>query len=207
MQMTIYYTHNFRNRDESHILLGRAIAAYLAETGMPERDAEREAAKLVQSLRRPDENGKPYIPGFAPFSISHSSNTWAVLIADTPDCNEESDAEDQTTCGLDVQYRRKTGAAAVAERFFDPADAAEIVSADSSDAADELFFRMWTRREALIKAAGTSVAMTDIPSVKGDTAYYRGRHYSIRDIEIPGSDAFAAICITSGINSLRMIEL
>ena len=83
--MHLYYTHNYTGGNGgSHRLLVKAIAAHLG-------DADR-AEHLVSTMQRaplagdtdiPGNNGKPYIPGFSPFSISHSNNTWAVLILDT----------------------------------------------------------------------------------------------------------------------------
>ena len=84
------------------------------------------ADELVGRMQRdfPDGNtkqsGKPFIPGFAPFSISHSGKTWAVLMLDDPDS--------VMTCGLDIQYRRKADAAGIASRFFAPEDA-ELIAA------------------------------------------------------------------------------
>lgn len=141
------------------------------------------ADELVGRMQRdfPDGNtkqsGKPFIPGFAPFSISHSGKTWAVLMLDDPDS--------VMTCGLDIQYRRKADAAGIASRFFAPEDAELIAAVTDRDSSDAEFFRIWARREALIKAIGGSVADTDIPAVSGDSAEYKGKQYMIRDIEIP----------------------
>lgn len=181
--MTIYYTHEYNNnKGESHRLLEAAVLKHIShrtDADTSAGDVRKEAARMVSSMRTEGEFGKPYIPGFAPFSISHSNNTWAVLFADTD-------------CGLDVQYARKTDAEAVAGRFFAHEDAALI---SKSGDKDRVFFRMWVRREALVKAAGTSVAGSDIPSVTGNEALYKGVLYSLEDIAIPGSSAYAAVCI------------
>ena len=109
--MVIYYTHSYGNRKgESHRLLQLAIARYLTENGYRGDAAETESAALTASLRTEGEYGKPVIPGFAPFSISHSNDTWAVLIAESGDGAER--------CGLDIQYRRNTSAVSVAKRFY-----------------------------------------------------------------------------------------
>ena len=125
------------------------------------------------------QSGKPFIPGFASFSISHSANTWAVLILDDPD--------PELSCGLDIQYRRKADSAGIASRFFAAEDAEMIASFADRESSDAEFFRIWARREALIKAIGGSVADTDIPAVRGNSAEYRGKYYVIRDVEIPAA--------------------
>lgn len=182
--MILYYTHSYENtKGESHRLLGRAISAYAADTNM-----SCDASALTESLRTAGEFGKPYIPGFAPFSISHSGSTWAVLIM------EGMTGE----CGLDIQYARKAEAVNIARRFYADEDAALIrrlhETGDESKVTDE-FFRLWARREALVKAAGTSVAGTDIPAVSGPAAEYGGAIYLTEDINIPGADIYAAICV------------
>ncbi|MBE6041744.1 MAG: 4'-phosphopantetheinyl transferase superfamily protein [Clostridiales bacterium] len=185
--MKIFYTHDYSaNRGESHRLLAHAIGLYL-------NDRER-GAELAGSLLK-ERSGKPYIEGFAGFSISHSNNTWALLIGDGP-------------CGLDVQYPKKCDILSIAQRFYNKDDADLIMSAagscndKSADKASqdpeaaELFFRVWARREALIKAAGTTVAAEDIPAVMSDTADYEGAAWRLSDVCVPGTeDLFAAVCV------------
>lgn len=200
--MVIYYTDSYGNtKDESHGLLRLAIARYLTDNGTGRDDADHESRRLAASLETAGKYGKPVIPGFAPFSISHSNNTWAVLIAEPGD---ETDA-----CGLDIQYRRNTMMESVSERFFAPEDA-KLVSDTSGDCgqdAEMVFFRLWTRREALVKAAGTSVAGTDIPSVAGDEAFYAGTRYSLADVSMPASEIYAAVCTAGAMMPLRIAEL
>ena len=200
--MVIYYTHSYgNNRGESHRLLQRAIARYLTENGRSEEAAESESATFTASLCTEGEYGKPVIPGFAPFSVSHSNNTWAVLIAEAGDGAER--------CGLDVQYRRKTEAASVAKRFYAAEDADLVCAAVTAgaDAAEGVFFRLWTRREALVKAAGGSVAGTDFPAVNGDAAVFRDTEYIIADVGIPGAGLYAAVCSDGIQMPVRTVEL
>lgn len=187
--MIIYYTHHFDNRSESHSLLRKAVRSY-AEEFMPDTYCENLPAE--DRLATKGEFGKPYIPGFAPFSISHSNNTWAVLI-----CTEGSE------CGLDIQYERKVEALSVAKRFYAPEDAGIISDLAEKYGEDDsrvkaAFFRLWARREALVKAAGSSVAGSGIPPVNSDAAEFEGTAYLIADVMIPGSDASAAVCFMTG---------
>ncbi len=191
--MVIYYTHSFTNtKGESHQLLGKAIAAYLKAFENC-ADAESEAARMTANLATCGEFGKPYICGFAPFSISHSEGTWAVLISE-PDVN----------CGLDIQYERRADAISIAKRFYAPEDAAAVeglsnktdgAEAESNPAAESEFFRLWARREALVKAIGTSVTESALPAVSSDITEYQGKVYIIQDVTIPASgNLHAAVC-------------
>ena len=188
--MIIYYSYNFSGRKgESHELLRRAIASF---TGSEER-----ASELTGGISETGRFGKPVIEGFCHFSITHSRNLWAVLIAD-----EE--------CGLDVQYYRKCDAGLISGRFYAPEDAElirELIRKGEDPEQD--FFRIWARREALIKAVGGSVAETDVPSVIADEAVMNGTTWLIRDIELPGGESMAAaMCITKSNDlSLTIKEL
>ena len=164
--MIIYYTHGFSGaKGESHELLKKAIAEYKGD--------ELLAGRLVASLKRQGQFGKPVIDGFDCFSISHSNNTWAVLFAGAE-------------CGLDIQYSRKCNEEQIARRFYSPEEAMRT---------DE-FFRIWARREALVKAFGGSVAETDLPPVLQDEVACDGRIWDLFDVNIPDAkDLSAAVCI------------
>ena len=172
----IYYYNNYSaGKGESRGLLKKAIAMHIGDA----EEAERLIRTLVTGIY-----GKPRIPGFCGFSVTHSEHTWAVLI-----CGAE--------CGLDIQYPRRIVADRIAARFFTPEE--QQVVANSGAAGNPEFFRIWARREALIKALGRSVADTDLPSAAADTAEYAGRRYHITDIEVPGAEkAAAAVCICAG---------
>ena len=203
-ELHIYYTDNYiGGREESRRLLEKALAVH---TGDEER------AKTLTGALKKGEHGKPYIEGFSCFSISHTGTIWAVLIVD---CE----------CGLDIQLSRKCDYGAIAGRWFAPEDAALIAAAldeevdvlghedaneiDHEDAeaekepvkARDLFFRIWTRREALVKALGGTVYDSDIPAViydqeaTGVQTVITDRQYSIIDIRLPDmQELYAAIC-------------
>ena len=174
--MIIYYTLSCSGRHEdSHRLLEKAIAEY---TGDREK-----AGALVRGMQT-GENGKPYIAGFEHFSISHSGKAWAVLF-------------DESECGLDIQYEKKSDVLSLARRWYNPIDAEAVESAmkagESEGRAE--FFRLWARREALIKAIEGSVADTSLPPVSKDKVIIDGREYVIRTIELAGEkELHAAIC-------------
>ncbi|GEM_PF-1116356 len=91
-------------------------------------------------IERTDE-GKPYVSGGPFISVSHSMDTFALLVADRE-------------AGLDIQYARDVKREKIADRYF-TAEEAELAAAD--DAADR-FFELWTRKEAYGKYVGTGLA-------------------------------------------------
>ena len=175
--MIIYYTDKYKNgRDESHGLLRKAIAAH---TG------DEELAKTLTGSLKKGEHGKPYIEGFSCFSISHTGNFWAVLVA-------------EGECGLDIQLGKKCDFRSISERWFASEDAARIAEAaqeDADSAADE-FFRIWARREALTKAVGGTVYDPALPGVQHGHAEFEGKAYTITDIRLPGNEQlYASVCV------------
>ena len=199
--MIIYYTHHYgNNKGESHRLLEESIRKFLLSEG-----STADAARLAASVQTCGQFGKPYIPGFVPFSISHSGSTWAVLI--DSGAYELTDSGSALGVGLDIQYPRRVDAKAVAERFFAAEDAEVIAEAADAQAADIEFFRLWTRREAMVKALGTSVAGTDVPPVSGGSAEYDSEIYTICDVDIPGDNLYAAVCYAGDLRPLRIMEL
>ena len=162
--MRIYYTHSYSGRSgESRELLASVLGS-----------------ENVARIRTEGEFGKPVIDGQPPFSVSHSGDMWAVLI---------SEEDDVISCGLDIQYDRKADYEKIARRFFAEKDAELMrrASDDSISAVRDTFFRLWSGREALIKAAGGSVADRECPAVSGGSAVYDGGLYLICDIQMPVS--------------------
>ena len=103
----------------------------------------------VRIERRPQ--GKPVLApesGETPlhFSVSHSGDWLAVAVA--------SDYE----LGVDIERERTVRRSeALARRFFSPAEV-DVLAALPEPARSRRFLRLWCRREALVKAMGTSLA-------------------------------------------------
>lgn len=84
--------------------------------------------------------GKPRTAGIE-FNLSHSHELALVAVAGG------------TAVGVDVEYLRpQPDAVAIARRFFPPAEAAAV----GEDPG--VFFRVWTQREAWLKAEGAGLA-------------------------------------------------
>lgn len=180
--MVLYYTYDYSgNKEESHKLLEKAIDLYLESQG----GAKDTAAELMKDMEI-GEMGKPEIAGFDDFSISHTVErndegrkaAWAVLI-------------DRSECGLDIQFSRKVNWQLIAEKYYSDEECAALKAKPS----DGEFFRLWSRREALVKSVGTTIVNSNLPSTLGETVEFEGRLWHLRDVTLPGSEGlFTAVC-------------
>lgn len=190
--MIIYYSTEFSGgRPESRRLLEKAFARQLGDPAL--------AGDLIKRIKT-GEQGKPYIDGFSFFSVSHTGSLWAVLI-------------DERECGLDIQLGRNCNMQAIADRVYASGDRAALGAAAATGAEDEeydLFFRIWTRREAFAKALGESAVKSDLPAVLPDRVEFTGQGgkvsaYLISDIpaeeavfsasDRPEEKLYAAVCM------------
>ena len=96
--------------------------------------------------------GKPYLVGVPDFCFSIAHTDGAVAVAVAP-----------TAVGADIE-RLREAPRGVAERFFTPEERAYCAG------ADDRFFEIWTRREALAKRTGTPLAETFAASRGGKAA-------------------------------------
>lgn len=195
--MIIYYNIEFSGgRPESRRLLEKAFARQLGDPAL--------AGDLIKRIKTGKE-GKPYIDGFSFFSVSHTGSIWAVII-------------DERECGLDIQLGRDCNMQAIADRVYASKDRETLGLAMQQDRqAEDVFFRIWTRREALAKALGESAIKSDLPAVLGDQIILCGesgeyregvrRAWTISDIpaeeiifagpDRPDKKLYAALCIES----------
>jgi len=90
-----------------------------------------------------NDRGKPFLAnGFSNhFSISHSCDFVALAFACTP-------------IGIDIEKERTIDACAITERFF-PQDGSVLLGSQANECD---FFKLWTYREAAIKADGRGMA-------------------------------------------------
>lgn len=179
--MIIYYNTEFSGgRPESRRLLEKAFAKQLGDPAL--------AGDLIKRIKTGKE-GKPYIDGFSFFSVSHTGSIWAVLI-------------DERECGLDIQLERDCNMQAIADRVYAAEDREilrQAMSEPQSGRAVDIFFQIWTRREALAKALGDSAIKSDLPPVLGEQ---RGRVIAdipAEEIIFAGADRpekklYAAVC-------------
>ncbi|MCC2638099.1 MAG: 4-phosphopantetheinyl transferase [Moraxellaceae bacterium] len=91
-------------------------------------------------------SGRLLLAGSGPWeiSLSHGGGLVAVMVASAP-------------CGVDIERQRATRITRVAERYFAPAEAEWLRTRDNATAERD-FFRLWTLKEACVKALGQGLA-------------------------------------------------
>lgn len=139
------YQGDFSHGGGGEFLIRAAAKEYLNTFHLPPAWAEGTIARTNQ--------GKPYFEdGHLQFSVSHSRpkglpgrpETWTCLM-------------DTNRVGVDLQYPRKLAAGKMADRFLNPEEAAAVHDAASEREELDLFFRFWTRKEALAKFSGAGL--------------------------------------------------
>ncbi len=120
-------------------------------------------------------NGKPFVPGGPQFNLSHSGPLAVLALAPFP-------------VGVDVEQCRPVESG-VAKLVFTPAELAEWAAAGCSEA---VFYRGWTRKEAVLKAQGATLAdMKSVTVSLGQPGVLRGEPaWQIADVAAP--DGYAA---------------
>ena len=102
-------------------------------------------------------NGRPVLASASPiaFNVSHARDLLAIAVA-----RVTGEAREALALGVDVELLREVHQmAAVAQRVFDDAERAAIASHASEDARRHAFFRLWTRKEACMKATGAGFTL------------------------------------------------
>ncbi len=119
------------------------------------------ALRFDRTCRCGQQHGKPRLVGDGPaFSLTHAGDVVGVAVHDDP-------------VGVDVeQVRPLTDLAAMAAHACSPAEAAATETATEPGA----FFRLWTRKEAVLKATGDglSTPMSDLTVGPAGVAHWAG---------------------------------
>lgn len=92
-----------------------------------------------------EEKGKPYLPGGPSFNQSHSKDR--LMIAVSASCRLGVDIEEMR------QVRLMLG---IADKNFAPDEAARLHAVPANERR-RIFFRIWTRKEAFLKALGVGL--------------------------------------------------
>ena len=143
------------------------------------------------------ERGKPYLVEPAPrtalhFNFSHSGQVAALALA-------------SDEVGVDVEaLRRVANADRLARRFYSPAETATVCALEG-EVRDRAFLRIWTCKEAYLKATGLGVGMAlaevetepdprappRLLAVSGDRD--KAARWTLLEAEIPGAVCTVAI--------------
>jgi len=147
------------------------------------------------------EHGRPAAgPGAPDYSVSHSGE-WVLLAA-----------VGSGRVGVDIEHcRPRAGVALLAGRTLTTAERAEFGALPDSSRSG-WFYRVWTRKEAVVKATGQDLAATastldvsaDMVAVAPTDAVPGGLIH-LRDLPAPGPYA-AALASTEPVRAVRVCE-
>ncbi len=160
----------------AHHALRLVLASYL--------DAEPSAIDFETA-----EGGKPFLPGHPfRFNLSHSGDLALIGLAR------------EREIGIDIEaVRSSADLPAVARRFFAPAEVAALERRPEHERL-ETFFRIWTRKEAYIKALGGGLAIPldsfEVSLDPGHAALLRtsaSGSWSMRALDTPAGHAAAVV--------------
>lgn len=169
--MYLFYSEENRiiNKEISRNLLYASIKRYFDMLG-----GEIPSKRILNNLKYTDK-GKPYIDDFINFSISHTENIWAIIFY-------------EKNCGLDIQVSRTGDFVKIGERVFSKSDVLKI-----KECGDKVFFKLWTRKEAYIKALGGTI-FEEVPELFNldNKIYLNG--YTIFDFDLI-NDLYSSVCI------------
>ena len=90
-----------------------------------------------------NEHGKPYIAGGPHFSLSHCKEAIAVAISDRP-------------VGIDIESIRPAKEELIA-RVMSEEEKRKVGNEKQQAGRDRMFTRLWTQKEAILKAQGTGI--------------------------------------------------
>ncbi|MCK5519516.1 MAG: 4'-phosphopantetheinyl transferase superfamily protein [Candidatus Marinimicrobia bacterium] len=91
--------------------------------------------------------GKPYLDNYPDihFNLSHSGNAIALLFSQKP-------------CGIDIEnLKKRHSEEKLVKRFFHKDEVDRYFEATSEKERTNYFFRIWTLKEAYLKAIGTGI--------------------------------------------------
>jgi 4'-phosphopantetheinyl transferase len=134
----------------SHALTRYALSLWQLAAGAPGNETApgewRFATEAAGKPRALFPAGRTGSPGPPCFSLSHTRGLAAAAVTAVG------------RLGVDVErIRRKTDALALAERFFAPEEWEELAALPDSGRRREHFTRLWTFKEAYLKALGTGL--------------------------------------------------
>lgn len=103
-------------------------------------------------------NGKPYLKDRRfrrlEFNVSHSHDMLVCAISYAQQL------------GVDIEYKhRKNRLDEIAERYFHPQETQQLQALTEEEDRRDLFFRLWTSKEAYIKALGLTIGTVSLDKI------------------------------------------
>ncbi|MFG0264096.1 MAG: 4'-phosphopantetheinyl transferase family protein [Rhodopirellula sp. JB055] len=186
-------------------VIGRGMARFLI--------ADTQTAPHQIQFRHLD-HGKPIIETpeqlRRPFNIAHTKGL--VICGIGPEAADE-------WLGVDIEGLDRKTDPGLAQRYFAPEEIEQLDRVKNSDAKQALFLKIWTLKEAFIKAIGTGLntpldqfafenAASNAPRLTlKDQSLAQGRHWQIRNV-MPRPGYIAAVALgTKTSNIVPKIEL
>lgn len=136
------------------------------------------------------DNHKPKIEQGPFFNISHSGNMVIVGFSE------------RTEVGVDIEEMKEIDVASMINHFHP--DEIEYLKENLND--KELFYMIWTKKEAFLKACGTGIVKgLDQVSVLKDSLFYEG-NWNVKNIDIVPNYK-CAICSTDELDEYRVTHI
>jgi 4'-phosphopantetheinyl transferase len=136
------------------------------------------------------ENHKPKIDQGPFFNISHSGNIVIVGFSE------------KSEVGVDIEEIKEIDVASMVNHFHP--DEIEYLKKNRND--KELFYMIWTKKEAFLKACGTGIVKgLDHVSVLTDTLFYEG-NWNVKNIDI-APDYKCAICSSDELDEYNITHI
>ena len=175
----------YREADRYRFLAGRYLLKHLlsAVTGA---DANRMLSQIRYSETR-----RPFIPGVADFSISHSGNYVICALSESG------------KVGIDIEEIRPLNLA-VHERILTSYEKMEL---EKNNYSMDEFFRIWAMKEATSKllGAGIQIPFEKLETGK-DSVVYQGREYCVEELKFDPA-YISYVAVETGEPLVRMEEV
>jgi 4'-phosphopantetheinyl transferase len=172
----------------------RYLSAHVALRGLLGAALE-QAPHLLRI--EPDEHDKPQLVGHAGWQFNLSdSDDWALV-----------GLQQGASLGVDVEVRRTLDdARALAERLYTPAERSAVMDMPAGPEREAVFLRVWTRKEACLKAVGLGLRLApssfEAGAQEGPVVARLATPAGTMAVEVmsvsTGIDAFAAVARVLG---------
>ena len=199
-ELTMRYYESLLSKDETSRLNKISLETRRQQFIITRAVTRKILADTIQTTHseinfRFNEHGKPYCnnPEVVHFNISHSNNYGVIAI----------NVDHET--GIDIQHQRPQQMLKLAKRFFANEEIALLEQSNDNSLSDT-FYRIWARKEALLKSTGTGLAhglsQYTVVNDKFESDHccvnVANRTYYICDIPVP--DQYSAALATHNSN-------